>query len=427
MEVTANETKASGRPPGSVPRSLLPDLGMAYSYSRMNRQHREPLFTARFFVMCGFNFAYFLSVLQLLPTAPYRILELGGSEIAAGMFLGFGTYASAFSAPITGSLADRFGRRRMMIVCSLALSALAAAYAVSHDYRVMVGLALVRGCLQSGLLCSSSAYMTDFMPAARRGEGLGYWDLSTMLAVALAPSLGFWLYHRGGWMWLCTSVGILNLVTTAIALQLVDVEAREPARRVFLGKHLIEWPVLALSMTLFLYSFGYGGTTSFAALYADARHVVPKEIFLTTYGIAVLCTRPFLVPLGDRIGHRRVFLPCLVLIVLGLALLAASGSRIGIIMAAAVFGTGFGAAYPVFAAYVMRHVAASRRGAAFGSIHAAFDTGMGTGSIATGWIVHGHGFEGAFAVAAILAAMAIPFFLFMERRVLGGASATPPA
>ena len=80
--------------------------------------------------MCGFNFSYFLSGLQLVPTAPYRILELGGSEIAAGMFLGFGTYAMAVSAPITGSLAARFGRRRMLIVCSLALSALVAAFAV---------------------------------------------------------------------------------------------------------------------------------------------------------------------------------------------------------------------------------------------------------------------------------------------------------
>ena len=82
-----------------------------------------------------------------------------------------------------------------------------------------------------------------------------------------------------------------------------------------------------------------------------------------------------------------------------------------------MFGTGFGAAYHVFAAYVMRHVEASRRGAAFGSIHTAFDTGMGSGSIASGWIVHGYGFEAAFAVAAALAAVAIPFFLFMDRRL----------
>ena len=120
----------------------------------------------------------------------------------------------------------------------------------------------------------------------------------------------------------------------------------------------------------------------------------------------------------DRIGYRRVFIPCLVLITCGLALLAASGSKPGIILAAAVFGTGFGAAYPAFAAYAMRHVDPARRGAAFGSILAAFDTGIGTGSIATGWIVHRYGFQAAFAVAATLAAFAIPFFLLMDRRLL---------
>jgi MFS family permease len=378
---------------------------------------REPLFTPRFFLMCGFSFTVFLSAFQLLPTAPYRILELGGSEVAAGMFLGFLTYASAFSAPITGSLADRFGKRRMLITCSLVLSGFAAAYAITTDHRVLLALALLHGCFWSGLLSASSAYITDFIPAARRSEGIGYWGLSTIFAIAFAPSLGFWLYHRGGWLWLCASIGILNLVMAAIAWQLVEF-ASPRKEAAFFGRHLIEWRVLALSLTLFLYSFGYGGITSFAALYADANHVVPKEIFFTTFAIVVLATRPILGPLGDRIGYRRVFLPCLVLVTAGLALLAASGTRSGIVVAAAVFGTGFGAAYPAFAAYARRHVDPSRRGAAFGSILAAFDTGIGTGSIASGWIVHRHGFSAAFSVAAVLSAFAIPFFLYMDRKLL---------
>ena len=60
--------------------------------------------------MCGFTFTVFLSAFQLLPTAPFHILELGGSTFAAGLFLGFLTYASAFSAPLTGAIADRIGR-----------------------------------------------------------------------------------------------------------------------------------------------------------------------------------------------------------------------------------------------------------------------------------------------------------------------------
>ncbi|MBW8862373.1 MAG: hypothetical protein JF601_08395, partial [Acidobacteria bacterium] len=71
----------------------------------------DRLFTPRFFVMCGFSFTVFLSAFQLLPTAPFHILALGGGTAAAGLFLGFLTYASAFSAPVTGALVDRIGAR----------------------------------------------------------------------------------------------------------------------------------------------------------------------------------------------------------------------------------------------------------------------------------------------------------------------------
>jgi MFS family permease len=368
--------------------------------------------------MCGFSYTVFLSAFQLLPTAPYRILELGGSKATAGLFLGFLTYSSAFTAPITGSLADRFGRRRMLVGCSLVLGGFAVAYAFTRDHRVLLGLALVHGGFWSGLLSASSAYITDFIPESRRAEGIGYWGLSTIVALAMAPTIGFWLYGKGGWGLLCASVGVLNLVMAAIASRLVEAPSPPRAARAFFGRHIIEWRVLALSMTLFLYSFGYGGITSFVALYADANHVVPKEIFFTTFAVVVLLTRPVFGPLGDRIGHRRVFIPSLVLIVLGLALLAASGSKLGLMAAAVVFGAGFGTAYPMFAAYVMGHVDAGRRGAAFGSIVAAFDTGIGSGSIATGWIVQRHGFAAGFAVAAGIAAFAIPFFLFADRRLL---------
>ena len=80
-----------------------------------------------------------------------------------------------------------------------------------------------------------------------------------------------------------------------------------------------------------------------------------------------------------------------------------------------IFGAGFGTAYPVFAGYVMRHVGAERRGAAFGAILACFDTGIGTGSTSMGWLINHYGFARAFGVAALLSALAIPYFLGADR------------
>ena len=374
----------------------------------------RPLFTPRFFVMCGFTFTVFLSAFQLLPTAPFRILDLGGTTFASGLFLGFLTYASAWSAPVTGAIADRIGRRRTLLVASAVICLCSAAYAVVTDYRLMLAFVVVHGIFWSGLLSASAAYLTNMVPERRRAEGIAYWGLSSVAAVAVAPPIAFWIFQRG-WLWICVSCGALNLVMGIIAWTLHDPPV--PRREIGAAGQLLEWRVLVLALSLFLYSYGYGAITTFSAVYADAIGVTPKSLYLTVLAIVILVTRPLSGPAADRIGYKRVFAPSLVLIAVGLGLLAAHGSRASFIASAVVFGVGFGTAYPVFVAYVMRDVDARRRGAAFGAILAAFDTGIGTGSTMTGWLIQRFGFPTAFGTAAALAAISLPYFLLVDRRL----------
>ena len=385
------------------------------------------LFTARFFVMCGFSFTVFLSAFQLLPTAPFRIRDLGGTTFASGLFLGFLTYASALSAPFTGAIADRIGRRRTLLIASAAITLCSIGYAATSSVRVMLALVVVHGVFWSGLLSASAAYLTSLLPEHRRAEGIAYWGLSSVAAIAVAPPFAFWMLQHGGWMWVCLSCGALNVVMGAIAWMLEEGD-RVPVRSHpdTPGAPILEWRVLLLSLTLFLYSFGYGAITSFSAVYADALGVSPKSLYLTTLAIVMLLTRPLSGKLADRIGYRRVFVPCLVFISCGLALLAVGGTFASVVASAVVFGVGFGTAYPVFVAYVMHDVDPGRRAAAFGAILAAFDTGLGTGSTTVGWLIQRFGFPVGFGTAAALSAIALPYFLLIDRR-LRARQAAPPA
>ncbi|MFN2444090.1 MAG: MFS transporter [Vicinamibacterales bacterium] len=380
----------------------------------------DRLFTPRFFLMCGFSFTVFLSAFQLLPTAPFRILELGGTTAAAGLFLGFLTYASAASAPLTGAMADRFGKRRILIITSLAIAGFSSVYAVVPGYRILLALVVFHGFFWSGLLSSSAAYTTDFIPPGRRAEGIGYWGLSTVFAVAVAPTIGLWVFEQGGWPALCAEAALLNLVMAGIAWALPPDETRSRDRLELKASTLLEWRVLVVSITLFMYSFGYGGITSFVTLYADDNGVTPRALYFTLFSLSIVCTRPFIGRFADRVGYKRVLFPCLSLVVLGFALLALGGTRPFIVASALTFGIGFGSAYPVFIAYVMRHVDDARRGAAFGGVIGAFDTGIGTGSIAMGWIIEHASFQAAYGTAAVLAALSIPIFVLTERRFLRG-------
>jgi len=381
----------------------------------------ERLFTPRFFVMCLFTFTVFLSAFQLFPTAPFRVMDLGGTKFTAGLFLGFLTYASALSAPVTGGLADRLGRRRMLLICSVAQIFFAVGYGVSTNVEVPLVLVVFHGLFWSGLLSASSAYISDIIPPHRRAEGIGYWGMSSILAIAAAPPLGLWLYEFG-WGWVCASIALLNLLMACVAFLLP-----EPDRqfRVTLTlprfRDLIEWRVLGLSGALFLYAVGHGGITSFAAVYARALDIHPAGLFFSVMAVVILVTRPFSGVLADRIGHRRIFLPCLGLIFLGILLLAVGSSASMLVVAAIVYGVGVGNTYPAYSAYIIQHVPENRRGAAFGSVLSAFDTGIGSGSMVTGLLIEQYGFAVAFGFAAALAGFAIPYFLVAERK-LGFAS-----
>ena len=59
------------------------------------------------------------------------------------------------------------------------------------------------------------------------------------------------------------------------------------------------------------------------------------------------------------------------------------------------------------------------REVSIGAILAAFDTGIGTGSVALGAVIGGAGFPAAYGTAAVLAAFSIPAFVLLERRFLG--------
>ncbi len=389
----------------------------------MSSSSGDDLFTPRFFALFAFTFTVFISLFQLLPTAPYRILAIGGSTTAAGLFLGGLTYASALSAPFTGSLVDRLGQRRVLIVTSLIIAVFSAMYAVTTSHVVMIGLVVIHGIFWSGLLTASGAYMAAILPEKRRAEGLGYWGFASVTSIGVAPSFGFFVYHFG-WFTLCMEMLALNLLMAFIAWKLPELPPKAPSSAAAPKQGLIEWKALLLSVTMALVSFGYGALTSFSALFADWLGVTPRSLFLIAMAVSMLSGRLLIGRTIDRIGHRRVLFPSLLMSALGLAMTAMSTGPLMLGAAGLVFGLGYGLMWPSFAAFIIGQSGPERRGAAYGAMIAAFDTGIGTGSTVLGMAIQQYGYRPAFVVAAILAAMSVPYFLFVERRQHGGSEIT---
>ncbi len=100
----------------------------------------DRLFTPRFFVMCGFSFTVFLSAFQLLPTAPFHILDARRQHVGVGALprlphLRVGVLGAAHRR----ARRSRSARAASSSSSSVAIAVFSIAYAVIPSYRVMLG------------------------------------------------------------------------------------------------------------------------------------------------------------------------------------------------------------------------------------------------------------------------------------------------
>jgi MFS family permease len=352
----------------------------------------------------------------LFPTAPLRLTGIGAPPSAAGSFLAALTFASAISAAFTGALGDRLGRRRVLSAAGIALAVLGASYALPLPWPVFVALAVPHGIVWSALLTATNAEGSRIVPIERRAEGLGYLGMAMSVAIALAPSLAFFMLERG-WIWVCACLVAANLAVAAMARTLppdppLELAAFSPGRFV----DSLDWSALRLSAVLMCCSLGYGGSTSFVALLSRARGIRPEGIFFVGLAAAILLLRPVAAPWVDRYGPRRAIVPCALAIAAALAFIPFQRTAAGMFAGGLLLGAGFSTLYPAFASLVLSRTPPARAGAAFGAMLSAFDIGIGLGSLGFGPVVDRWGYPAAFLSGSAAALVAVPLLARGARR-----------
>ena len=365
--------------------------------------NREPLFTPHFLLLWCYAFVTFFSAFQLLPTFPLHILDLGGSQAQAGWFLAVYTFSSAFAAPVMGSIADRVGRRRMLITASILFIAFSLLYGYVTRLPLLLAVGAIHGALWSGILSSSSAIMSEYIPESRRMQGFAFWGLASNSAIAVAPAIGLWVFHFG-WPVLCLEMAALSVIMTLGALlqRTHHRSATGPARLA----DVWDWHVVAVTTSLTALAVGYGGLTSYAAIFSRQQHITPDSLYFTFFAVTNALVRIVTSHLGDRFGYRVILYPSLLLVPVAFALLAFTTQRWEMILSAVIFGIGFGSAYPAFVTFVLANTDSARRARTFGSIIWAFDTGIGTGSLVIGTIGARYGLSTGFLAAAGISSLA---------------------
>ncbi|MDF7680316.1 multidrug efflux MFS transporter [Enterobacteriaceae bacterium ESL0689] len=269
-----------------------------------------------------------LAISQILPFLPLYISHLGVSSHEAlsmwsGLTFSVTFLVSAIVAPLWGSLADRKGRKLMLLRASMGMAIAILLQAFATNVWQLFILRAVMG-LTSGYIPNAMALVASQVPRERSG-----WALSTLATAQISgviggPLLGGFLADYMGLRTVFLLTACLLMVSFLVTLFLIKESGRPPiskseqlsGRAVFAS---LSCPGLVISLffTTLVIQLCNGSIGPILALFI--KSMVPDShniaflagMVAAAPGVSALFSAPRLGKLGDRIGTSRILLATL--------------------------------------------------------------------------------------------------------------------
>ncbi|AXK18280.1 MFS transporter [Bacillus sp. COPE52] len=374
----------------------------------------ERLWTKSFIQMSFAMLFLFTGFYLLVPTLPLFIKEIGGNESQVGLMMGMFTIAAVVIRPIIGGMLDQYGRRSFIIFGLILFGLTMYSYNLASTIVLLAVLRVIHGVTWAVSTTAVGTAITDIIPDSRRGEGMGWYGMAMTIAMAIGPMIGLWVVKYYSFHGLFLLATLLSFM--AVILSLITKMPFTPQKEK--GKiQLFEKSVLSITVVVFFLSFAYGGITTFLPLFASSINVNPGTFFLV-YAIALTIVRPISGKLLDKYGEVFIILPALCITILAIVVLTMANGLTGIIIAATLYGMGFGSAQPALQAAMLTIVDPSKRGVANASFFTAFDLGIGLGAILLGFVSQIFGYRILFTASSVSAVIALLVFGMFVRQKL---------
>jgi DHA1 family multidrug resistance protein-like MFS transporter len=358
------------------------------------------------------------------PFLPFFVAELGARNLEtqvlwAGAINAGGAAVMAFTAPLWGALADRYGRKLMVLRAMVAGSLTIGLMALATSPWQLFVLRLVEGGF-TGTVTASTTLAASTVPRERLGFGLGLMQMAVFSGSAVGPLIGGVLADQIGYRATFVLAGSLLLVSALLVAFLVEERFEPPPRRAGHGETGGEsWRLLLAPALL-------GIVVSLFALRAASMALQPIVPLLVAQlargssavnslaglamGVSGMTSAVASVGLGrlsDRIGQRP-------LLIASGALAAATFLPLGlttqvwqVIVLQALFGIASGGMLPTANALVARLTPEGRRGTIYGFTTTASSLGAFVGPLVGTALAAALGLHAPFLVIGLALAVTV--------------------
>src|SRR4051812_27536075 len=161
--------------------------------------------------------------------------------------------ANAIILPMTGWLANQFGRKRLLLGSVLGFTIASFFCGFAPNLPFLIVFRVIQGATGGGLQPLSQAILMESFPPKDRGKAMGFWGLGIVVAPMLGPVLGGWLTDNYSWRWVFyinIPIGILAVFLTSIFVFDPSYIKRASAKIDYLGMALLAIGIGALQIML---------------------------------------------------------------------------------------------------------------------------------------------------------------------------------
>jgi DHA1 family multidrug resistance protein-like MFS transporter len=160
------------------------------------------------------------------PFIPLYVLELGVTDLAdaafwSGLIVGMGPLGSGLMGPVWGAMADRYGRKPMVLRAMIMIGIMQVAIAFAPNVQVLLGLRVVMG-LFAGFTPMVMALAVSVSPRDKMAQAIGMVQAATFLPLAIGPTIGGVISDTFGLRTNFILTGILLLIPAALLYFMVN-------------------------------------------------------------------------------------------------------------------------------------------------------------------------------------------------------------
>lgn len=385
-----------------------------------NLEKKEPIWTKPFVSLFFTNISVFIVFYGLVTTLPlYAIGVLNRTDEEAGLLMTVFLLSAIVVRPFTGKILDIAGKRKMLWI-GLALYLICTVlYYFIQPFAGLLVLRFVQGIWFSIITTATLSIAADIVPLTRRGAGLGYFSMSTNLAVVLGPLIALAVIQSYSFDVLFVVLSILMIVgvLTSLSAPAGVIPVKNDVKSKLSFGDLFEKRAVPVAFLGSLIALSYASVLSYLSIYAQEKGLLAlASSFFLVFAAVMLLTRPFTGRLFDEKGPQYVIIPGFVFFAIGLVLLANMDSAISFLIAGAFVGFGYGALVPSFQTLAVQSTKHERSGYATATFFTFFDSGLAIGSFVLGLIALHFGYESVYLVSGALAFAVLILYMVIHRK-----------